>query len=327
MTDRMQVLHNWLQNNQEMGDYELAPASEDASFRRYYRIVTATESFIIMDAPPDKEDCHSFLDISERLRRAGVNVPGVFAKDLENGFLLLGDLGVELYLDRLHEDNADGLYKDAIRALVRMQKHTSVERLPVYNESLLMQEMQLFHDWLLERHLQISLSARERRQLEELFHLLVDSANAQPKVFVHRDFHSRNLILHKENPGVIDYQDAVLGPVTYDLVSLLKDCYIKWPPAKVDQWLQFYHEQSIEVPNSTMDPLKFRRSFDLMGVQRHLKASGIFARLCHRDGKDEYLQDIPRTLSYIVDLADLYPELQKLIELLQNQVLPGLKCP
>ena len=326
MTDRLSMLHKWLHGDLAMEVYELAPASEDASFRQYYRITSSGKSYIVMDAPPGKEDCRPFLDVTERLHCSGVNVPEVFAQDLENGFLLLSDLGIESYLDKLNQQNADSLYDDAIRSLLRMQSEAPVENLPDYSESLLMQEMNLFREWLLEKHLQISLNTGDRDQLEELFQLLIESATAQPQVFVHRDFHSRNLIFNEDNPGIIDYQDAVLGPVTYDLVSLLKDCYIKWPRSKVELWLQWYYDKLVEGTDIEIGQQEFKRGFDLMGVQRHLKASGIFARLFHRDGKTAYLQDIPRTLSYIVDLSDEYAGLQIIVDLLRTTVLPGLAC-
>lgn len=327
MTDRLHMLHEWLHVDLDIASYDLKPASEDASFRRYYRLVSAGESRIVMDAPPDKEDCRPFLDVTERLLASGINVPRVFAQDLTKGFLLLSDLGEELYLDKLSEHNVDELYGDAIRALVLMQSHAPLQNLPFYTESLLMQEMALFRDWLLAKHVQKSLSERQLMQLQELFVCLTESAMAQAQVFVHRDFHSRNLILNKNNPGVIDYQDAVLGPQSYDLVSLLKDCYIKWPRAKVEEWLLQYYHQLDEVIRAQLSKEEFKRGFDLMGVQRHLKASGIFARLYHRDGKSDYLKDIPRTLSYIVDLEDEYAELTGLIDLLQTSVLPALVRP
>jgi aminoglycoside/choline kinase family phosphotransferase len=325
MTDRLQLLRDWLRVDLKLVASDLSPASEDASFRRYYRIAVAGDSYIVMDAPPDKEDCGPFLDVTERLLNCGVNAPKVFAKDLDKGFLLLSDLGAELYLDKLNDNNADELYGDAINALLKIQAYAVVDNLPDYTESLLMQEMTLFRDWLLDKHLRKPLTGKALKQLEEVFVLLVKSAMSQPQLFVHRDFHSRNLILNKNNPGIIDYQDAVLGPISYDLVSLLKDCYVKWPQSKVEQWTQEYYKQISDVMNVQLSKDDFKRCFDLMGVQRHLKASGIFARLYHRDHKPDYLKDIPRTLSYIVDLKDEYPELHNLIALLQDNVLPAMK--
>jgi hypothetical protein len=325
MTDRLSMLHEWLRVDLDMANYELAPASQDASFRRYFRIVSSETSYIVMDAPPEKEDCTAFLSVTERLQKCDVNVPEVFARNLRQGFLLLSDLGTELYLDKLNDENADGLYSDAIRTIVKMQTGGSVKDLPAYNLSLLMQEMNLFRDWLVEKHCRLSLNEAELKQLELVFQLLTESALKQTVVFVHRDFHSRNLLLNKINPGVIDYQDAISGPQSYDLVSLLKDCYIKWPLSKIDAWFQLYYDQASESADLEISRDEFKRGFDLMGVQRHLKASGIFARLNHRDGKTDYLRDIPRTLSYIVELENDYPELKMLIELLLMKVLPALE--
>lgn len=318
------MLHAWLRDDLDMGSASLQVASEDASFRRYYRVTCDEKSFIVMDAPPEKEDCSPFLDVSARLHKSGVNVPQVFASDLDRGFLLLSDLGTELYLDSLNPENADRLYRDAMAALLRIQLSAPTENLPPYNETLLLREMQLFRDWLLEKHLGIMLNPGEQAALAELLAWLKDAALSQPQVFVHRDFHSRNLLVTEPNPGIIDYQDAVLGPCTYDLVSLLKDCYIKWPREKIASWLQVFHDGFSVDRGSLPAAEDFKRSFDLMGVQRHLKASGIFARLYHRDGKSAYLKDIPRTLSYILDLQADYPELDGLVNLLSTRVLPGL---
>lgn len=325
MTERLQMLRDWLHLDLGLTIDDLAPASEDASFRKYFRIVSGELTYIVMDAPPEKEDCGPFLDVSERLRCCGTNAPEVHAKNLEKGFLLLADLGTELYLDKLNDGNADQLYGDAIAALMKMQFYASVEKLPVYSEKLLMQEMALFRDWLLDKHLHSPIKGKSLKQLEDLFILLTKSAKTQPQVFVHRDYHSRNLILNRNNPGIIDYQDAVLGPLSYDLVSLLKDCYIKWPKSRVLEWSEAYYERLVNDFDVQLSAEDFRRCFDLMGVQRHLKASGIFARLNYRDHKPAYLQDIPRTLSYIVDLKDDYPELEQLIELLQTRVLPAMQ--
>ncbi len=325
MTERLQMLRDWLQLDLSLTIDDLVPASEDASFRKYFRIISGQKTYIVMDAPPEKENCGPFLDVSERLQRCGTNAPEVYAKDLERGFLLLSDLGTELYLDKLSGNNADQLYRDAITALLKMQFHASVEKLPDYSEKLLMQEMALFRDWLLDKHLGSPLTGKSLKQLEDLFVLLIESAKSQPQVFVHRDYHSRNLILNRNNPGIIDYQDAVLGPLSYDLVSLLKDCYIKWPQSRVQKWSGDYYRQLVSNYDVQLSAESFKRCFDLMGVQRHLKASGIFARLNHRDHKPGYLQDIPRTLSYIVDLEGVYPELEHLIDLLQNSVLPVMQ--
>ena len=322
MPDRLEQLHNWICKSLGMNDYKLQPASEDASFRRYLRLQFGTQTFIVMDAPPEREPCEPFIDIANRLLAAGVNVPEILEVDAANGFILLSDLGSRLYLTGLNDENADMLYDDALATLLTMQQRADITGMPLYSDSLLQAEMSLFTDWFLGRHLQIYLDDDQRHTLNNVFDMLKENALTQPQVFVHRDYHSRNLMICEEhNPGILDFQDAVIGPVTYDLVSLLKDCYIKWSRDKVNAWtLDFYYH----LETSEYDESEFLRWFDLMGVQRHLKASGIFARLFHRDNKNGYLKDIPRTLSYIIDLQSDYPELEVLIELLNNEVIPAL---
>ena len=326
MNDRLELLKLWLRKDLGFTDYSLEPASEDASFRRYFRVRHHAESFIVMDAPPAREDCRPYVDVARRLQGCGVNVPEIMKQDLEQGFLLIGDLGGVLYLDVLTSDNADRLYRDATTALIKFQTRAVTDGLPPYDRSLLTREMQLFRDWLLVRHLGMQPGAGVIRLLDELFALLCDSALEQPRVFVHRDYHSRNLLVNAAaNPGIIDFQDAVSGPITYDLVSLFKDCYIKWPRDRIRYWLQDYYQTAVQQLQVEADIEQFTRWFDFMGVQRQLKASGIFARLWHRDGKHGFIKDIPRTLSYVVDLQDDYPELMPLIDLIQNDVLPALE--
>ena len=322
MSDRLEQLHTWICKSLGINDYKLQPASADASFRRYFRLQYGLQSFIVMDAPPERERCEPFINIANRLLAAGVNVPEILEVDASNGFILLGDLGSCLYLDRLNDESVDGLYDDALAAMLTIQQRADTCGMPVYSENLLQAEMDLFTDWLLGRHLQLQLDGKRLVELKNIYKLLRESALVQPRVFVHRDYHSRNLMVCEEhNPGILDFQDAVIGPVTYDLVSLLKDCYIKWPRERVNSWaLGFYYQQE----QTEIDEAGFLRWFDLMGVQRHLKASGIFTRLYHRDNKSGYLHDIPRTLSYIVDLETDYPELEFLIELLINDVIPVL---
>ena len=309
-----------------MSGFTLAPASVDASFRRYFRISWEQQTAIVMDAPPDREDCTPFLDITARLLACEVNVPAVRARNLPAGFLLLDDLGSQLYLDTLTAETADQLYADAIDALLRIQGRAEVHGLPSYDEQLLRQEMSLFRDWLVGRHLQINIDPAMQKMLDDIFLVSINSALEQPQVFVHRDYHSRNLLVtNHANPGILDYQDAVCGPVTYDLVSLLKDCYIKWPREKILDWVQSFRSRGRKLEMAPASPEQFLRWFDLMGVQRHLKASGIFARLLHRDTKTGFIQDIPRTLSYILDLEELYPELLPLAGFIRQRVLPELE--
>lgn len=316
--ERMETLTGWL-SGETGGPIEVTPASEDASFRRYFRVCADGRTWIAMDAPPEHEDCRPFVDVTQRLLSAGVGVPRIHAQDLDRGFLLLDDFGDTHYLKRLRDDTADALYGEALAALVRIQSADAAGLAP-YDEALLRREMALFPDWLLGRHLGIALDEGDRTALEDTFSLLVRNALEQPRVFVHRDYHSRNLmVLEGEGPGVLDYQDAVLGPVTYDLVSLLRDCYIAWPWARVQGWTLGFRDRV--APG--VDDATFLRWFELMGAQRHLKAAGIFARLCRRDGKPGFLADIPRTLGYLADAATRHAELRPLARLIERLDVAG----
>jgi len=322
MTDREKCLNQWVQEQLAGLDYRMELASSDASFRRYFRVFSEERTYILMDAPPESENCGPFIKVSARLIAAGLNAPHVIAHDSSKGFLLLDDLGETLYLDIINHDNADRLYGDAIEALIRMQHEAEWIDLPPYDQSLLIQEMNLFSDWLLLRHLELNLTETDKTRLKRVFDVLVENAIAQPVCFVHRDYHSRNLLVTPvNNPGILDFQDAVRGPVSYDLVSLLKDCYIKWPKSRILHWAEAYYHGKGHT-DCSLD--QFIEWFDLMGVQRHLKASGIFARLWHRDCKQGYLKDIPRTLSYIVDLGPDYPVVRPLADLISQCVLPLL---
>ena len=325
MSKRYESLKHWLSEILETSDFELNPASEDASFRSYYRLFLQDKTFIVMDAPPPQEDCNPFVMVTNTLLACETNVPKIHHMDLNPGFLLLDDFGDDLYLDKLNSSSANKLYSDAISALVRIQTSAEVKELDSYNEPLLRREMSLFTEWLLGKHLKVELSNAQTSSMALLFDTLVDNAQQQPQTFVHRDFHSRNLMITKvNNPGIIDYQDAVNGPISYDLVSLLKDCYVKWSKNEINGWLEFYLNQLTQ-RGVEVDHEQFQRWFDLMGVQRHLKACGIFARLSHRDGKHEYLKDVPRTLSYIVDLQGDYQELAPLCLIIEELILPKLE--
>lgn len=322
LDERTEELKEWLGLVLDAREFGIQPASEDASFRRYFRIKVAGDSYIVMDAPPEKENTKPYIRIAQRFLDLGLNVPEIYHSDLDRGFLLLSDLGSRTYLDELGDDVADGLYGDAMDALIVLQAGSFNDRgfLPPYTEQLLHSEMELFRDWYLVKHLDLKLSQENEQELRSTFEVLCRNALDQPQVWVHRDYHSRNLMLTgKNNPGILDFQDAVLGPVTYDLVSLLKDCYIRWPRERVKAWAIGYRELALEsgIPVGK-DEDQFLQWFDLMGVQRHLKASGIFARLNHRDGKSTYLNDIPRTLAYIRDLSGQYPVLEPLIMLIDS---------
>lgn len=319
---RQTQLQNWLATLFGSRVADLRPASSDASFRRYFRFNVDSDTYVVMDAPPDKEDTTSFLRVARRFYDIGLNVPRIIETDTGNGFLVLSDLGTEDYLSKLNSETVERLYGDALGALVVLQAATLTEPdfLPDYSEALLRQEMELFREWYLGKHLSISLSESQHAVLDNIFSVLVRSAREQPQVWVHRDYHSRNLMMtSKNNPGILDFQDAVLGPVTYDLVSLLRDCYIRWPREQVQEWVMGYHRLS-QHPGIPVcdDEQQFLGWFDRMGVQRHLKACGIFARLCHRDGKAGYLDDIPRTLGYIMRVCRDTSELLPLAQLIDE---------
>lgn len=320
---RLQALASWLLTQPQTASAQLRPASGDASFRRYFRLHHADGTLIAMDAPPERENVDAFVRIQRLLADAGLRVPHIHACDSQQGFMLLQDLGMTSYLDALQDDNAAILYAAALDSIAQMQSRiTALDTLPCYDEALLRREIGVFGEWCLERWLGLT-DIRQNAALERTWTLLTDSALEQPRVFVHRDFHSRNLMISPDGaPGILDFQDAVAGPLTYDLVSLLRDCYIAWPEQAVThQAMQF--QQRLVCQGVIRDdwPL-FQRWMDWMGVQRHLKAAGIFCRLSLRDGKQGYLGDIPRTLDYIVAVCRRYPELQALETLLEQRVAP-----
>jgi len=316
---RLQQLQQWAQQALQQ-PIRIEVISGDASFRRYFRVSTDTQVLIAMDAPPEKEDSKPFVDIAQQLEAQLVHVPHIQALDLKQGFMLLEDLGDVQMLDRLLQDGkpvpamAEQHYGDALRALLHIQTHVDGSKLPPYDRALLSREMNLFTDWLLGTHLAVELSPADKNIIQLSFNALIASALEQPQVFVHRDYHSRNLMVldstDKGSPGIIDFQDAVYGPITYDLVSLLRDCYIAWPRAQVHNWVASYHNEVLLNGLCSCDLPTFQRWFDFMGVQRHLKAIGIFARLNHRDGKPGYLDDIPRTLAYIENVCTEYEVLK-----------------
>lgn len=326
---RLQHLKTWLDEQLEQlfqaRDWGAVPpatltaASSDASFRRYFRWQGQGRSFIVMDAPPPQENCAPFVKIDELLSSAGLNVPQIHAQDLERGFLLLSDLGHRTYLDVIDADNADVLFADAIDALLALQKLPASGDLPSYDVALLRRELELFPEWYVGKALGRQLDVEQMAAWQRVSTLLIDSALAQPKVLVHRDYMPRNLMHSEPNPGVLDFQDAVYGPVTYDITCLFKDAFLSWPEERVQAWLRRYWEQAGEqgVPVQ-LDFAEFSRASDLMGVQRHLKVIGIFARICHRDGKPRYLADAPRFFSYIEAVLARRPELAELGQLFKS---------
>ena len=323
---RRELLESWLQQapaNLAIDTGSLRPASDDASFRRYFRVDCGGDctSLIIMDAPPDREDCRPFIHAAEVMHRAGLSVPRVRHADLQAGFLLLDDLGDQTYLSCLSAASADRLYGDAASALTRLQLASRPGVFPDYDRALLDRELALYPDWYVARHRGITLTDAQQKVLQSSFRLLVDNALGQPAVFVHRDWHCRNLMQLESgrNPGVLDFQDAVYGPITYDLVSVLRDAYIDWPEAQQIDWTVRYWEKARAAGLPVREDFgEFYRDFEWMGIQRQLKVIGIFARLHHRDGKSRYLDDIPRVMGYALAAARRYQALAGLVRVMEE---------
>lgn len=318
---RIESIKKWLETCYPGRSFSLESASADASFRRYFRVLFAgeNETAIVMDAPPDKEDCRPWLHVQGLFSSAGAHVPAVIAQDLEQGFLLLSDLGNTTYLSALDAGNADALYGQATDALIGIQQASKAGLLPDYDRLRLTTEMELFPVWYLGRHKGVQLDADQANTLYGVFDRILDVNLAEPQVFVHRDYHARNLMLSSPNPGIVDFQDAVHGPISYDLVSLFKDAYIHWEEERTLDWLIRYWDKARRAGLPVRaDFAEFHRDYEFMGAQRHLKVLGIFARLYHRDGKDGYLKDLPLVLTYLRRTAERYRELHPLARLLDK---------
>ncbi|SEN09518.1 aminoglycoside phosphotransferase family protein [Nitrosomonas marina] len=318
--NRLQLLENWVAQQFPGRQFVLRPASADASFRRYFRIQVGHESWIAMDAPPVQEDCAPFIHVAQLLADA-VHVPEICAQDTSQGFLLLSDLGNLTYLQALTEqpETASRLYGEATDALINMQLTQILENLPAYDEKLLRNELDLFPAWYIACHLRTELNDKQKAVLEQVFACILQNSLAQPRVFVHRDFHSRNLMVSEPNPGILDFQDAVVGPVTYDLVSLFKDAYIQWEEEQILDWAIRYWEKARRAGLPVQQDFgDFYRDFEWMGVQRHIKVLGIFARLAYRDGKQAYLDDMPVVMQYLRKACERYRELNCLLNLLDE---------
>ncbi len=331
MHDRQDQRRDWLSSILAGIPTSVARASEDASFRSYWRVESADKTLVLMDAPPDREDLTTWLDIDARLRAAGLHAPQVLAVDQALGFVLMEDLGTRTYLPELAPASVDALYADAFDALLRMQTTVDVAGLPGYDRQRLITEMELLPEWFLKRHLGHAISCEEWDIIEAAFTFLVQAAEEQPRAFVHRDFHSRNLMIVDApavgdgdgmlvNPGIIDFQDAVIGPVTYDLVSLLRDCYVEWDKERVEGWVEGYRIrlQATHLLSRNISATQFARWFDLIGLQRHIKVLGIFCRLWYRDGKRQYLDDLALCWRYAIAVARRYPELHAFAALLEG---------
>jgi N-acetylmuramate 1-kinase len=328
---RLALARRWVTEDLGFAEAHIEPASADASFRRYFRLTRGKDSYIVMDAPPEKETVAPFIRVAQSLLGIGLNVPVILARDAERGLLLLSDLGQRLYLPELLAGrDVERLYADALEALVTLQTRggEAAQSLPPYDRAALIREMELLPEWFLGRHLGLPPTAAERAMLERLFETLAQSALAQPAVFVHRDYHSRNLLISDEaNPGILDFQDAARGAATYDVVSLLKDCYVAWPRERVIGWLIGYRERARRAGlDPAPDDAELVRRFDLMGLQRHIKVLGIFARLFYRDGKSGYLGDLPRVLAYTREAAALYPETAEFARYLVERIDPRFEA-
>ncbi len=317
--NRLDQLRLWVSAQLKGADVSLTPASADASFRRYFRVTYGCGTLIAMDAPPEQENCAPFVRVARLFRAAEVNVPEVLAQDLEQGFLLLTDFGSTTYLEALNRSQARSLYEDALNALVAIQRASRPGELPEYDCVLLKREIELFPQWYVAHHLGRGLTQKQAEAFDSVCSTVLECNFGEPRVYVHRDYHSRNLMLTQPNPGILDFQDAVLGPISYDLASLLKDAYIEWPEEQVLDWTVRYWEKAraAHLPVRS-DFADFFRDFEWMGVQRHLKVLGIFARLWHRDGKDRYLANIPLVLRYVQRVATRYRELNPLARLLDE---------
>jgi len=319
-TERQQALLTWVAAALAVTSPVLEPASADASFRRYFRTSAAGRSYVVMDAPPTQEDCRPFVRVAGLLREAGVHVPEILAQDLGRGFLLLEDLGTRTYLElfKAGDADADVLFGDALGALILWQRASRPGVLPPYDRALLHRELMLYPDWYVTRHLKLELSAMELGVLQDAFKLLEDSALGQPQLYVHRDYMPRNLMQSTPNPGVLDFQDAVYGPLTYDVASLFKDAFLSWPEEQVLAWRLGYRERALKAGLPMPEPKEFERACDWMGMQRHFKVMGIFARIHYRDGKSHYLEDTQRFLTYLRHTGSLYKEFTPLLRLLDS---------
>lgn len=316
---RLESLRHWLGSVLGGQAFELEPASADASFRRYFRVQAAGRSWVVMDAPPDREDCRPFVNVAGLMRDAGLHVPEVVAQDFAQGFLLLSDLGPRTYLQALGDSDPAPLFRDAIAALVRWQSASRPGVLPDYSEAVLRAELELFPEWYVGRHLGVVLAPQERQSLDAVFDKILASNLAEPRVFVHRDYMPRNLMVSSPNPGVLDFQDAVYGPISYDIACLYRDAFVSWEEAEVlDGTIRYWEAARRQGLPVRPDFSDFWRDVEWMGVQRHLKVLGIFARIRHRDGKPAYLEDAPRFLGYVRHACNRYGELAPLGKLLDR---------
>lgn len=321
--DRSAARLAWARHATGLPSLDLEPASADASFRSYWRGYVDGQPVIVMDSPPEKENPAPWVEIGKRLHDAGLHTPTVMVADLEQGFLLIEDLGTRTFLPELNEGTVDALYGEALDALLRMQMHVNTSGLPAFDHAWQTMEMELMPSWLLEKHLGVSLACGDWDVIENAFSTIMRTIAEQPRAFMHRDYHSRNLLVTEErSPGVIDFQGAMSGPITYDLASLLRDAYIVWDNEQVEGWVEAYRLRLLDARmlDETVDTDRFRRWFDLTGLQRHIKILGLFCRLCYRDGKPGYLADLPRVLRYVLDTARRHADTAPLADLIEAKI-------
>lgn len=321
--DRSAARLAWARHATGLPSLDLEPASADASFRSYWRGYVDGQPVIVMDSPPEKENPAPWVEIGKRLHGAGLHTPTVMVADLEQGFLLIEDLGTRTFLPELNEGTVDALYGEALDALLRMQMHVDTSGLPAFDHAWQTMEMELMPSWLLEKHLGVSLACGDWDVIENAFSTIMRTIAEQPRAFMHRDYHSRNLLVTEErSPGVIDFQGAMSGPITYDLASLLRDAYIVWDNERVEGWVEAYRLRLLDARmlDETVDTDRFRRWFDLTGLQRHIKILGLFCRLCYRDGKPGYLADLPRVLRYVLDTARRHADTAPLADLIEAKI-------
>jgi aminoglycoside/choline kinase family phosphotransferase len=321
--DRSAARLAWARHATGQATLTLEPASADASFRSYWRGHVDGQPVIVMDSPPAREDPAPWLAIGQRLAAAGLHVPTVMVADVAQGFLLIEDLGTRTYLPELTEATVDALYADALDALLRMQSRVDTAGLPAFDPAWQTMEMEIMPAWLLERHLGVTLDADDRAVVAQAFGAVLRALDEQPRAFMHRDYHSRNLLVTTDrSPGIIDFQGAMSGPITYDLASLLRDAYIVWDNERVEGWVEAYRLRLLDARllDDTVDADRFRRWFDLTGLQRHIKILGLFCRLCYRDGKPGYLHDLPRVLRYVLDTARRHADMAPLADLIETRI-------
>ncbi|MFS8138454.1 MAG: aminoglycoside phosphotransferase family protein [Thermomonas sp.] len=332
---RAEARNAWTREVLRDPDVTPVRASTDAGFRSYWRVRTPDgtgllQSFIVMDSPPDREDVRPWLQVRALLEAGGVRVPGVLAQDVDAGFLLLEDLGADTYLHVIDAGNADLLFDQAISQLLKLQVIAPPADMPAYDNAMLARELRLFDEWFCGHHLGMNLDREDMQVLDDAYRFLIASALAQPQVLVHRDFMPRNLMPVQggpaaDGPAVLDFQDAVRGPIAYDPVSLFKDAFLSWPPGRVAIWLEHYHARALDAGLPVPTLARFLRDAELIGVQRHLKVVGIFARLNHRDGKPKYLADVPRFFTYLDEVLPRYPELTELHRFIEHKVKPAIE--